>query len=338
MSDALVTVPTRLPMPSGLDEIDAGKWRVLCESVFPSAKSPSSILMALDYCRVRKLDIFKKPVNIVPMWSSEKRQYIETVWPGINETQITAARTGSYAGMDKPVWGDIIIRKFKGRKKKDDVGETTIEVSYPEYCEVTVYRLIDGQRYAFTEQVFWAEAYGRVGQSELPNDMWAKRPHGQLHKCAKAASLRAAFPEETGYTSDEMEGRTIEEMGEVAVVAAMPEAKAAKVTKDVYGSQKARNDRFNEIIAEIKACEDSESLKSVWRANQSHIKAIKEGKDGEVLFDQLESAKDEAKRRIEDSNAIVAGFGGDFPIADAESEEIAVVPEFLKGGEDPHGR
>jgi len=37
-----------------------------------------------------------------------------------------------------------------------------------------------------------------------------KRPHGQLHKVAKAASLRAAFPEEGDTTAEEMEGQTIE--------------------------------------------------------------------------------------------------------------------------------
>lgn len=324
----LTVMQTRLPMPQGIEDIDAGKWRVLCESVFPTAKTPGAIMLALDYCRARKLDIFKKPVNIVPMWSSANNSYIETVWPGINETQITAARTGSYAGMDKPVWGDIKTRQFKGRKKKSDVGESTIDVSYPEYCEVTVYRLIDGQRYSFTEQVFWEEAYGRVGQSELPNDMWAKRPHGQLHKCAKAASLRAAFPEETSYTSDEMEGRTIEEVSDGMIIAqvTIDEANAKKTTKDVYGSQKARNDRFNDIMAEIKACDSNESLKSVWKANQSHIKAIKAGSDGEMLYAQLEDAKDAAKSAIEDKNALVASYGSDF--VDME-EEIIETPNFL---------
>jgi hypothetical protein len=77
---------------------------------------------------------------------------------------------------------------------------------------VTVYRLVNGQRCPFTEPVFWLEAYARLGgaYSELPTDMWVKRPRGQLLKCAKAASLRAAFPEEAGYTAEEMEGKVIE--------------------------------------------------------------------------------------------------------------------------------
>jgi hypothetical protein len=43
--------------------------------------------------------------------------------------------------------------------------------------------------------------------------MWAKRPHGQLQKVAKAAALRAAFPEEQGSlpTDDEMHGAVIDD-------------------------------------------------------------------------------------------------------------------------------
>ena len=43
--------------------------------------------------------------------------------------------------------------------------------------------------------------------------MWVKRPRGQLLKCAKAASLRAAFSEEADYTAEEMAGKVIEADG-----------------------------------------------------------------------------------------------------------------------------
>jgi phage recombination protein Bet len=204
--------PARLPMPANAD-VDAGKWRVLVEAIFPNAKSPESVMLALDYCKARGLDVLKKPVNIVPMWSSALGRYVETVWPSINEIQVTAARTGQWAGMDEPVWGNNTTRTFQGRQKNKQGAweDKTVEVTYPECCAVTVYRLIGAHRCAFTEPVYWLEAYGRVGGSELPNDMWAKRPRGQLHKVAKAASLRAAFPEE-GDTpvAEEMEGHSVD--------------------------------------------------------------------------------------------------------------------------------
>ena len=51
--------------------------------------------------------------------------------------------------------------------------------------------------------------------------MWQQRPYGQLGKCAEAAALRKAFPEEIGndYTAEEMEGKVI---SEIAVIDAEP--------------------------------------------------------------------------------------------------------------------
>ena len=202
--------PTRLPMPADAG-VDAGQWRVLVEAIFPSARSADSIMLALDYCKARGLDVMKKPVNIVPMWNSQLGRYVETVWPSINEIQVTAARTKEWAGMDPPEWGPNATRVFKGRRKeKNGWVDATVEVTFPEFCSVTVYRMIDSTRCAFTEPVYWTESYGRVGGSELPNDMWAKRPRGQLHKVAKAASLRAAFPEEGERTAEEMDGATLD--------------------------------------------------------------------------------------------------------------------------------
>src|SRR5262252_6151248 len=208
-NEVTTTQGPRLPLPPG---VDAGKWRVLTEAIFPAARSASAILLALDYCRERGLDVLKKPVNIVPRWNSELGRYVESIWPSINEIETTAARTKEWAGMDEPKWGALITETFEGsRKTKKGWEKAKIEVTFPEWCAVTVYRVVGGVRCPFTEPVYWREAYGRVGGTALPNEMWTKRPHGQLHKVAKAASLRAAFPEEgEGPTDAEMEGQTIE--------------------------------------------------------------------------------------------------------------------------------
>jgi phage recombination protein Bet len=192
--------------------LDANTWRVLTESIFPGAKTADGILLAVRYCKARGLDPLKRPVHVVPMWSKTAGREIETVWPGIAEVQTTAARTGQWAGMDPPRFGPDRTRTFQGRVKTDKGWDPVeITLTFPEWCEVTVYRLVGGVRCAFTEPVFWEEAYSRSSsRSELPTDMWAKRPRGQLHKCAKAASLRAAFPEEATYTAEEMAGKVIE--------------------------------------------------------------------------------------------------------------------------------
>ncbi len=208
-------VPARLPVAAtALAElgIDAGTWAVLTDSIFPSAKTPEGVMLAVRYCQARNLDVMKRPVHVVPMWSKALKREVETVWPGIAEVQITAARTGLWAGMDPPKFGPDRTRIFEGMAYEDGRQvQRKVEVTYPEWVEVTVYRLVAGVRCPFSETVFWEETYSRAGRSELPNEMWQKRPRGQLLKCAKAASLRAAFPEEAGeYTAEEMAGKVIE--------------------------------------------------------------------------------------------------------------------------------
>lgn len=215
MATAVAVAPGdfRLPMPRDVADLDAGKWRVLTEAIFPNARGPESILLALDYCRARGLDILKRPVNIVPVWNSALGREVETIWPSISEVEITAARTGKWAGMDRPVWGPMMTRTFRGSRKTKEGWKTVEEtVEFPEWASVTVYRVIDGQPRAFSEEVYWLEAYGHSFGGELPNAQWIKRPRGQLAKVAKAHSLRAAFPEEDGGspTAEEMAGQEIE--------------------------------------------------------------------------------------------------------------------------------
>ncbi|MEI8573895.1 MULTISPECIES: phage recombination protein Bet [Methylomonas] len=219
-------VKTRnLPMPIDVNQvygISEQSWKVLTDVTFPTAKTPEAIMMALDYCKARKLDIFKKPVHVVPMWSAALGRNVETVWPSIMEIQTTASRTGVWAGMDRPVWGPDITKTFTGRYKDDNEQwqESSVTVTFPEWVAVTVYRIVGGKRCAFTEEVYWQEAYSTAGgkNSQVPTAMWIKRPKGQLAKCGKAASLRAAFPEECGYAAEEMDGKSIDDMNDSSVI------------------------------------------------------------------------------------------------------------------------
>lgn len=185
-------------------------WKVLTEAIWPTARSADSIMLALSYCASRGLDPFKRPVHIVPVYNSTLRREVETVWPGISELLTVASRSKEFAGVDEPREGPIETRTFSGTDRDGDTIKRT--VTFPLWCSVTVYRIVGGVRVAFSSPVYWLEAYARQGfRSEIPNDMWTKRPHGQVHKCALAASLRLGFPEDIGgdYSAEEMEGATI---------------------------------------------------------------------------------------------------------------------------------
>lgn len=229
-----VIAPSRLPIaPQVAKEFDIKptEWRVLVDQLYPAAKTVEAIMMALEYCRRRKLDIFKRPVHIVPMWSSQKKAMVETVWPGIAELRTTATRTGSYAGIDAVEFGPMIEREFSGdveqwENRQQVTRRVTKTVTYPEWASVVVYRIVAGVKCAFHAKVFWEEIYASIGKTDLPNDMWRKRPRGQLDKCVEAAGLRKAFPEELGneYAAEEMEGRTIDhDATQAPIVAPKPQ-------------------------------------------------------------------------------------------------------------------
>lgn len=218
-------------------------------SLYPGA-SNDSVSMVLAYCRAANLDPMTKPVHIVPMKVSTGRkdekgwdikETRDVVMPGIGLYRINAARTGEYAGCSEPEFGPTRVLKYKlevwgdganGRRVKTLVDA---EIEYPEWCSVTVVRLVCGQERKFTGKELWLENFAEKGDGGGPNSMWEKRPFAQLAKCAEAQALRKAFPEAVGSqpTADEMEGKTIE--GHATEVKPandlMPKAKAAPATE-----------------------------------------------------------------------------------------------------------
>jgi phage recombination protein Bet len=189
--------------------IDHKKWRVLVEAVFPNAKTAAAIVLALGYCKAKGYDPFKRAVHIVPVYNSALKKMVETVWPGINSILTDAARTGAFAGIDPPVYGDDVTRTFREYNENGTV-KREVEITFPEWCRITVYRMVSGVRCPFIGEVFWEETYAKSSRwSEIPNEMWSKRTRGQIAKCAQAAALRLAFPEAADYTAEEMEGKEL---------------------------------------------------------------------------------------------------------------------------------
>ena len=183
---------------------------ILRSSLYPGA-SVESVKLVLGYCKAAGLDPLMKPVHIVPMWDRNAGGMRDVVMPGIGLYRTQAARSGEYAGITEPEFGPDVTER---------IGDA--EVTYPQWCRVTVKRRLgDGMIADFTAREFWRENYAVKGGKEksiAPNAMWAKRPYGQLAKCAQAQALRMAFPEiGSSPTADEMEGKSID-MGAAEVV------------------------------------------------------------------------------------------------------------------------
>ena len=146
----------------------------------------------------------QKPVHIVPIWDSKAGAMRDVVMPGIGLYRTQAARSGNYAGVSDAEYGPDVTEKLGG-----------LDITYPTWCKVSVKRLLpSGQVAEFSATERWKENYavrGGKDKSIAPNAMWAKRPYGQLAKCAEAQALRKAFPEFGSQpTADEMEGKEFE--------------------------------------------------------------------------------------------------------------------------------
>lgn len=287
--------PTRMPIAPHLAEeygVSAPQWRVLVEQIFPAARSVEAVVMALEYCRHRNLDIFKKPVHIVPMWSSAKNAMVETVWPGVAEIRTTAHRTKQYAGMDPMIYGPEVTASFEGEVKVDNRWvKQTREVSYYEWIEVTVYRLVAGVRVPYTLRTFWEEAYATTGRGELPNDMWCKRPKGQHMKVAEVAVLRMAFPEELGneYAAEEMEGKMIETVPVAARPSSGPptsatEPEAEEQDEESEDAELSEYQKFHDAMEEAfnKATAIKE-IERMWKHNEATANGFSDDEFNDLL-------------------------------------------------------
>lgn len=177
--------------------LDAETWNTLKNAVYPNA-SDNMVILAMDYCKARGLDVMKKPVHIVKTWDNGKT--VETIWEGIASLRTTAARTGVYAGMDEAEFGPLV-----------DDPTISVGFKFPEWCRITIYRMVKGKRVPFTSKLYWTECYAAGKFGKGVNAMWTKRRYAQLAKCVEADALRKAFPEELGgmASAEEMDGREI---------------------------------------------------------------------------------------------------------------------------------
>lgn len=239
MSNALAKHDSGLP---ALQMNEAELMEILQSSLYPGA-APASIKMVLGYCKASGLDPMQKPVHIVPMWDGKARQMRDVVMPGIGLYRTQAARTGEHVGTDEPVFGPLVELELSG-----------VTVLVPEWCKVTVYRMVQGQKCAYTAIEYWAENYATAGKdSTAPNAMWKKRSRGQIAKCAEAQALRKGFPEVGNQpTAEEMEGKNINDFDVDATTGEVIQQKpAVRPALDVWPTEsfKAQAERWAKAVA-----------------------------------------------------------------------------------------
>jgi len=150
-------------------------------TIFPDATDPELQLFLHDCARrgVHPLDRLVYPT---------KRGGRYTTITSIDFMRSQAAGTGEMAGSDDATF----------RLDPDDLSMVS--------ASVTVYRLTQGQRFAYTATARWEEYCPDPGPSGKGDLMWRRMPHTMLGKCAEALALRKAFPQQLGglYAAEEL--------------------------------------------------------------------------------------------------------------------------------------
>jgi len=151
----------------------------LIRRTIAAGATPDELLLFLHDCQRQRVH----PLDKLLHFTKRKGKY--TPITSIDFMRTRAAETGEYAGSDDAV--------FRGA-----VAGTT----YPEAATVTVWRLVQGQRCAFTATARWGE-YKPEGYDLL----WQKMPHTMLSKCAEALALRKGFPRQLAglYAAEEFD-------------------------------------------------------------------------------------------------------------------------------------
>ena len=304
---ATVQQPTAVARISDGDLIQAME-----SSLYPGA-NPKSIALVLTYCRARNLDPMMKPVHIVPMYVKDalsgKGAMRDVIMPGIYSYRIDAARTNEYVGKSEPEFGPPISTVLNG-----------VEITFPEWCKITVYRLKGGKERAFTAKELWLENYATAGRdTAAPNAMWRKRPYGQLSKIAEAQALRMAFPEAVSNqpTDDEMEGKSIEHEATAAISPPAPPppppppAEAAPPPPQGDAPEEwSFPDYITRVDAALGHVDTEEGLQTAWKAREQPQRKLVAAE-----ITELTGLRDKHKARI-----AALPVDGDFTEADNAPE------------------
>lgn len=156
-----------------LADYSAPEQAALRTEICPDA-SDDQVNYFLRVCEARSIDPFSGLLYMQRRFNKQANKWKCSVQPTVDGSRAAAARTGEYAGSDEPEF--------------DDTSEIA---DFPKWCRVTVYRMIDKEKCAFTAKCRYREFV-----PQAPNDFqWKGKPFHMLGKVTEVQALRKAFPE-----------------------------------------------------------------------------------------------------------------------------------------------
>ena len=182
MSSALAERPTLGPAVVTAEQLE------LVKKTVANGATPAELQLYIYDCARQGVH----PLDRLLHFTKRGGKY--TPVTSIDLMRIRASETGEYAGSD-----DATFHYINGEGEDSREAEET----YPQMARVTVWRLTQGQRFAYTSTARWSEYF----PGEQSGHMWKKMPHTMLAKCAEALALRKGFPRQLAglYAKEELD-------------------------------------------------------------------------------------------------------------------------------------
>ncbi len=190
--------------------------------------TPEQFEMFLEVCQRTGLNPFAKQIYCVVRKGYGDKPPTMTIQTGIDGLRLIAQRTGEYEGQTPPEWCG----------PEGSWRDVWLEDEPPKAARVGV------RRRGFLDPVYGIAKYDSYVQmvdvydgnqrtgKKRPNEMWARMADNMLAKCAEAAALRKAFPQELSGLHTEVEGRAADYIaasnGEDRPLIKPPKSKKAK--------------------------------------------------------------------------------------------------------------
>jgi len=155
----------------------------------------------ITVCHGAQLNPFLRQAHLVPFWDSKAGEERRAIIVGIDGYRAIAESSGAYAGNDDAVFEGDEELEFDVYENRKVVGKKKTLV--PKKATVTIYKIVNGERYEFTASARWQEYY----PGERKGLQWRKMPFLMLGKVAEALALRKAFPKLLSgiYAQEEMD-------------------------------------------------------------------------------------------------------------------------------------
>ena len=141
----------------------------LIKTTIAKDATDEELKLFINICKATNLNPFIHQVHFIKRWNSKLGKEVGTVQVGIDGFRAIAESSGRYAGSEDAIF------KGEDREIKTKKGATNV----PELATVTVYKLLGGDKCAFTATARWNEYF----PGEKQGYMWLKMPYGQLAKC-----------------------------------------------------------------------------------------------------------------------------------------------------------